>query len=70
MPSGTPGFRDAGGRGTDAAGKLWLLGSAGYAWSSSVTGPDAYRLDFYYLGIIPHSSYTRAIGFPLRCLQE
>ncbi len=65
-----PGFRDSGGRGTDAAGKLWLLGSAGYAWSSSVTGPDAYRLDFYYLGIIPHSSYTRAIGFPLRCLQE
>ncbi len=65
-----PGFRDAGGRGTDAAGKLWLLGSAGYAWSSAITGSDAHFLYFYYYGVYPQYGTYRADGLPLRCLQE
>ncbi len=52
------------------SGTLYGVGTAGYSWAATITDADAYRLDFYHLGIIPHSSYYRANGFPLRCLQE
>ncbi len=52
------------------SGTLYGIGTAGYSWAATITDADAYRLDFYHLGIIPHSSYYRANGFPLRCLQE
>ena len=52
------------------SGTLYGVGTAGYSWAATITDANAYRLDFYHLGIIPHSSYYRANGFPLRCLQE
>ena len=65
-----PGFRDSGGRGTDAAGKLYNVGSGGYIWSSTITGSYARFLHFYYNGVGPQGNDTRAYGFPLRCLQK
>ncbi len=67
-----PGFRDSGGRGSRAGGTLWLVGNAGYIWSSAIpTGSgNAHHLNLYYGGIYPQYYNYRAYGFPLRCLQE
>ena len=59
-----PGFRHR------ANGVLHAVGSFGYIWSSTETGDDAHVLTFYPGEIYPQISGSRAVGFPLRCLQE
>ena len=65
-----PGFRDSGWRGY-GGGALWYVGGNGFSWASSITtGIHAYSLYFGYGEINPNGSYSCALGFPLRCLQE
>ena len=68
VPSNTPGFRDAGNN--KGYGALREVGSAGYSWSSTVSGSNVRFLGFYYYGVNPQDYNHRAHGLPLRCLQE
>ena len=56
-----------------AAGGLTGVGTVGYAWSSShssATSVYGSVLNFDSSGVYPESSYFRAHGFPVRCVQE
>ncbi len=55
---------------TRGFGGLRAVGASGYSWSSSIAGTNARNLGFGYSWLNPQSSYGRAYGFPLRCLQE
>lgn len=62
----------SGGRASGSGG-LNAVGAYGYAWSSapnsasSVYGSD---LNFVSSGVYPESSHYRALGYPVRCVQE
>jgi hypothetical protein len=66
VPSGTaPGFRGA------ESGLVRYVGRGGSIWSSSISDANAYYLNFLGDGaIVPNYLRFRAIGLPLRCLQE
>ncbi|MDE5944671.1 MAG: hypothetical protein K2G93_03690 [Rikenella sp.] len=49
---------------------MYRVGLDGYNWSSTITGPDTYFLDFLYSEVYPNSTNNRGYGFQLRCLQE
>ena len=63
-----PGFRDAGEY--NGYGALRNIGAGGYCWASTTSGSSAHYLSFSYSWLGPQYSNSRAIGFPLRCLQE
>ncbi len=69
-----PGFRDCGLREETegGSGKLYYVGYAGVSWSSSILSGSggAYYLEFLSIRLIPQLNDSRALGFPLRCLQE
>ncbi len=50
-------------------GTLYDAGGAGYIWSS-IAGTYARNLNFGYSWLHPQGSNGRALGLPLRCLQE
>ena len=54
------------------SGALADVGSLGYSWSSSPTQSSAYAgyLNFYATNVYPQSNYSRAYGFPVRCVRE
>ena len=59
------GYRD------DYDGSLYSVGRYGYYWSASPSSYNAYYLYFYNFGYVyPSSSYRRALGLSVRCLQE
>lgn len=49
---------------------LYIVGSGGGYWSSSVSGTDVSGLGFYYGGASMGSSGYRAAGFSVRCLKD
>ena len=52
-------------------GSLYYVGNGGYCWSASPCNIYAYGLSFlYYGGVLPSSSFNRASGRSVRCLQE
>jgi len=59
----------AGGSRDSSDGWLSSVGSKGYYWSSAVGGTYARRLYFYGAGALM-SSYSRADGFSVRCVQD
>ena len=61
-----PGYRDG------ASGVLGSVGHYGYNWSSTVatSGYSAHSLDFSTQGLSPTTTYGRANGLQVRCLQE
>ena len=53
------------------SGAFNLVGSHGDYWSCSpYNASKGYLLDFYSGGVYPSLTYTRAYGFPVRCVQE
>ncbi|MCH5306079.1 MAG: hypothetical protein J1E79_06310 [Rikenella sp.] len=48
---------------------MYNVGNNGYSWSSSVSGTNAYNLNFNNAGLNPQNSNNRANGFQVRCLQ-
>ncbi len=63
-----PGYRDSGYY--NGFGALRDIGNCGYSWASTTSGNNARYLDFSPTWLRPQSSYYRAFGFQLRCLQE
>jgi hypothetical protein len=51
-------------------GTLYSVGVNGFSWSSSIAGTYARNLNFGYSWLHPQGSNGRALGLPLRCLQE
>ncbi len=51
-------------------GTLYSIGDYGYSWASSITDSNAHYLYFTPTGLNPQDYYYRALGLPLRCLQE
>jgi len=49
---------------------IYVQGSSGDYWSSSLTGPYAYYLSFDSGGVNPVTSYGRAYGFSVRCMKD
>ncbi|MDE6499156.1 MAG: hypothetical protein K2K83_00425 [Rikenella sp.] len=51
---------------------MYYIGYSGYSWSSTIPSgsTNAHHLDFYYGGINPNYTHSRAYGLQLRCLQE
>ncbi len=55
------------------SGGLYNVGTSGYAWSSaphSALGVLGSGLFFHSSGVYPEGYNNRALGFPVRCVQE
>ena len=70
--TGETDFYPASGCRNRTSGALANVGSNGYSWSSSPTQSSAYAgyLDFYATFVYPQNNYSRAYGFPVRCVRE
>jgi hypothetical protein len=44
-------------------------GTGGFYWASTISGTDAYYLDFYSLSVGSANTCNRAYGFSVRCLK-
>lgn len=55
-----------------ASGALTGVGSVGYSWSSSPaqSSSNAGHLGFFATYVYPQGNYSRAFGFPVRCVRE
>ena len=55
-----------------ASGALTSVGSNGFSWSSSPTQSSTYAgyLGFYATLVYPQNNFSRAYGFPVRCVRE
>lgn len=62
-------FPAAGFRASDN-GALGRVGFSGYSWSATANDTDAYNLGFNETQLNSNSSNARAVGFPIRCVQE
>ncbi len=51
-------------------GVLSGLGNWGYSWASTISGTNAYYLEFYYGRIYPSTASSRTYGLQVRCLRE
>lgn len=51
-------------------GVLSHIGSTGFYWSASTSGTYARYLGYDMSSVSPGSIYSRAYGFPIRCIQE
>ena len=49
---------------------LYYQGTAGYCWSSTVTGSSAYLLSYSSSGVNPANYNNRAFGLPVRCVKN
>jgi uncharacterized protein (TIGR02145 family) len=63
-------FLPASGHRDFSNGMLYGQSTNGSYWSSSVTGNNAYYVDFGFNGVTPVSSGFRAYGFALRCIKD
>lgn len=62
-----PGYRDFGRAGYE--GVVRSVGNNGYSWSSSVSGTNAFNLNFNSTNLGPSNAHNRGHGFQVRCLQ-
>jgi hypothetical protein len=52
------------------AGELIFVGTSGFYWSATVSGKNAYYLDFYSSSVSPSYGDSRANSFGVRCVEE
>ena len=62
-----PGYRDFGRAGDE--GEIRNVGNNGMSWSSTVSGTNAFFLNFNTTNLNPSNANNRAHGFQVRCLQ-
>ena len=66
-------FYPASGYRNGSSGNLGTVGSAGYSWSCSPLSASSIHGSFLYFhsGLVaPERNDSRALGFPVRCVQE
>ncbi|GHT14874.1 hypothetical protein FACS189426_21850 [Bacteroidia bacterium] len=63
-------FLPAGGNRNNGNGLLYNQGSNGNYWSVSISGTNAYNLNFNSGSVNPANSNNRANGFALRCIKN
>ena len=62
-----PGYRDFGRAGYE--GVVREIGNNGFSWSSTVSGTNAFYLNFNSTNLNPSNANNRGHGFQVRCLQ-